>query len=235
VIGVDLRGAEIEADLATQGGRRAVVESVAGVGPLGGVATFAGVSGFGGRSGSLVVSINFFGTVEVLDALRPQLSLVGGAAVAISSNSATTAPGISPELVDACLEGDEDRSRSLADAIGGPGAYAASKLALARWVRRRAPRPEWAGAGISLNAIAPGHVETALTEEMLADPETRSIIERTPLPMGAPAAPEEIAAVAGLLLGDDGRFFCGSVLFVDGGTDAHFRADDYPTARQRRR
>jgi hypothetical protein len=37
-----------------------------------------------------------------------------------------------------------------------------------------------------------------------------------------------IAFVA-FLLGPEARFFCGSVIFVDGGTDAHQRADDHPT------
>jgi NAD(P)-dependent dehydrogenase (short-subunit alcohol dehydrogenase family) len=234
VVGVDLHGAEIEADLGTPEGRRQVLAAVEGGGGVDRAATFAGVSGFGGRAGSTVVSIDYFGTVEVLEGLRPLLADGGGAAMAVSSNAATTAPGISAELVEACLDGDEPRARALADDIGGPGAYAAAKLAIARWVRRQAPMPEWAGAGISLNAIAPGHVETALTQEMLEEPDARRVIERTPLPIGQPAQPEEIAALAALLLSDEGRFIVGSVVFIDGGTDAYFRADDFPTARERR-
>lgn len=230
VIGADLANAEIIADLATDAGRRAVVDAVSDR-ALDGLATFAGVSGFGGRPGSLVVSVNFFGTVHLLDALRPELAAASGAAVAVSSNSATTAPGIDADLVDACLADDEASARELADHIGGPGAYAASKLAVARWVRRHAPSAEWAGSGISLNAIAPGHVETALTAEMMAEPEARSVIERSPLPIGRAAQPDEIAALTEYLLGEHGRFVSGSVIFIDGGVDALRRADDWPTAR----
>jgi hypothetical protein len=32
------------------------------------------------------------------------------------------------------------------------------------------------------------------------------------------------------LLGPDARFFCGSIVFVDGGTDALLRSDDWPAA-----
>lgn len=231
VLGVDLASADVAADLGTPGGRRAVMDAVSDI-ELTGVATFAGVSGFGGRAGSLVVSVNYFGTVELLESLRSSLARSGGAAVAISSNTATTAPNVDDQLVDALLAGDEERARALADEAGGPCAYSSSKLAVARWVRRTAPGAEWAGAGISLNAIAPGYVETALTAEMLAEPETRRVIERTPLPIGRPGTPDDIAAVAALLLGESGSFFVGSVLFVDGGTDALVRADDWPAARR---
>ena len=37
-----------------------------------------------------------------------------------------------------------------------------------------------------------------------------------------------LAAFVAFLLGPDARFFCGSVLFVDGGTDAQLRPDDHP-------
>ena len=234
VIGVDLRGCDVEADLGVPEGRERATSAIAAGGPIRAIATFAGVSGFGGRSGSTVVSINYFGTVGLLEAFRPVLDHRGARALAVSSNTATTAPGISLELVDACLAGDESSARALADDIGGPAAYAASKLAVARWVRRTATTEPWAGAGISLNAIAPGQVDTALTAEMLLEPDARRLIERTPLPIGAPATADEIAALACLLLGEEGRFFCGSVIFIDGGTDAYYRKDDYPSERVRR-
>jgi NAD(P)-dependent dehydrogenase (short-subunit alcohol dehydrogenase family) len=233
VVGVDLANAEIIADLGTDGGRRAVVQAVAGR-ELHGACTFAGVSGFGHRPGSLVVSINYFGSIRLLEALRPQLAASRGAAVAVSSNSATTAPGIDGRLVEACLSDDEHLAREIADEIGGPGAYAASKLAVARWVRRTAPSADWAGNQISLNAISPGHVETALTDEMMREEVGREIIARSPLPIGRPGQPDEIAALTELLLGENGRFIVGSVIYIDGGVDALRRADEWPTARQRR-
>jgi NAD(P)-dependent dehydrogenase (short-subunit alcohol dehydrogenase family) len=230
VLGVDLASADVNADLGTPVGRNVVIAAVADR-EVSGVVTFAGVSGFADRPGSLVVSVNYFGTVVLLEALLPALARTAGAAVAISSNTATTAPNVDDQLVEALLHGDEEFARRLADELGGPCAYSSSKLAVARWVRRVAPSADWAGAGVRLNAIAPGYVETALTHEMLEDPATRRIIERMPLPIGRPGTPDDIAALAALLLGSGGSFFVGSVLFVDGGTDALIRGDDWPTSR----
>ena len=87
---------------------------------------------------AIAVSVNYFGAIATLDGLRPLLARgTNPSAVAISSNSSTTQPGIATELVDACLAGDEPHARELADLYKGHG-YAGSKLALARWVRRRA-------------------------------------------------------------------------------------------------
>jgi NAD(P)-dependent dehydrogenase (short-subunit alcohol dehydrogenase family) len=225
VVGVDITGAEVVADLSTADGRRGMVEDVAAAcdGALDGVVAGAGIMG---EPGSTVVSINYFGAVATLEALRPLL-IPGGSAVAISSNSCTTQPGIPAALVDACLEGDEERARELADQHGGTTSYGSSKLALARWVRRQAA--EWAGAGLRLNAVAPGFVRTPMTaghEDFIF-----SLGDVYPIPVGRAAEPEEVAALIALLLSDEGRFFAGSVIFVDGGSDAAVRADDWPSAR----
>jgi NAD(P)-dependent dehydrogenase (short-subunit alcohol dehydrogenase family) len=234
VIGIDLTPSDITADLSRPGDRVRVLDAVADR-DIEGVVTFAGVSGFGDRPGSFVVSVNYFGSVRILEGLRPTLARHGGAAVAISSNMASVGLNVDDRLVDACLEGDETTARALADEVGGPAAYSASKLAIARWVRRQATTQPWAGSGVRLNAIAPGHVDTALTAEMLADPATAPLINHVPLPIGRPGTAREVAALADLLLGPDGGFFVGSVIYIDGGTDAHYLADDWPVARRRTR
>ena len=68
VIGVDLKGCEVAADLGTPAGRRAAIEEVGSLsnGTVDGLATFAGVAGLTDRSGALLVSVNYFGTVELL-------------------------------------------------------------------------------------------------------------------------------------------------------------------------
>ena len=53
-------------------------------------------------------------------------------------------------------------------------------------------------------------------------------IDEFPIPVGRPGKPEELAAFVAFLLGPDARFFCGSVLFCDGGTNALLRADSQP-------
>ena len=151
----------------------------------------------------------------------------GAAAVAIASNSSTTQPGLPLDLVERCLAGDEAGARSAAR--DGIAAYGAAKLALARWVRRLAVAPGWAGAGVRLNAISPGFVDTPLTAggwDFVA-----SIADIYPVPLGRPGRADEIAAIAAFLLSPDAGFFCGAVLTPDGGTEAAVRADDWPAAR----
>ena len=207
------------ADLSTPAGRlRAIgdaTERCGGV--LAGIVTCAGLAGLPGRAGSLLAAVNYFGTVDLLEGLRPLLA-PGGAAVAISSNSTTVQPAVPADLVEACLRHDEELSARIADARGSLVAYPATKLAVAHWVRRNATGPDWAGSGIRLNAIAPGMIDTPMVAGMRADTEAGPLLDMLPIPVGRPGRPEEIAAVADLLLGPDGAFFCGSVLFCDGGS-----------------
>jgi NAD(P)-dependent dehydrogenase (short-subunit alcohol dehydrogenase family) len=231
VVGIDVQESDIVADLGTPDGRRAAVAAVTEIctGGLRGLVTCAGLAGGPSRAGSLLASVNYFGTVELLRDLRPLLG-PGAAAVAISSNSTTVQPGIPGELVEAFLAHDEARARTLADEAGSMATYPASKMAVAHWVRREATGTEWAGAGLRLNAIAPGLIDTPMTVAMRAEPETAPMLELFPVPVGRPGRPEEIAALVEFLLGPDGAFFCGSVLFCDGGSDALLRTTAWPAA-----
>lgn len=236
VIGVDLVDAEVIADLGTPEGRAHAIAEVGSLadGVIDGLVTWAGLSGLAKYEGHQLVSVNHFGTVDLLDGLRPLLEAGSRpAAVAISSNSTTCFPGVSQELVDACLAGDEEAARAVGDRIGSLGCYPATKTAVARWVRRRAPLTEWAGAGITLNAVAPGAVETPLLQDSRDDPVIGAFVDAFPVPVGRTARPDELAAFVQFLLGPDARFICGSLLFVDGGTDALLRADGVPTSMER--
>jgi NAD(P)-dependent dehydrogenase (short-subunit alcohol dehydrogenase family) len=231
VIGVDIRAAEVIADLSTAAGRVAAVDGVEQLAgeAIDGLVTCAGVAGLTDRAGSLVASVNYFGTVALLDGLRPLLARGSQpAAVAISSNSTTIQPAVPVDLARLCLAGDEEGARALADQATALMTYPATKLAVAWWVRRHAPTAAWAGAAITLNAVAPGKVETPLLDETRADHVVGELVDALPMPVGRSGTPDEIAAVIEFLLGPDARFFCGSVVFCDGGTDAQFRADDFP-------
>jgi len=219
------------ADLSTPAGRRRAVEGATeqSGGELAGVVTCAGLAGLPGRAGSLLASVNYFGTVDLLEGLRPLLS-PGGAAVAISSNSTTVQPAVPADLVEACLRHDEELSARIADARGSLATYPATKLAVAHWVRRNATGPDWAGSGFRLNAIAPGMIDTPMVAGMRADAKAGPMLDMLPIPAGRPGRAEEIAAVVALLLGPDGAFFCGSVVFCDGGSDALLRTNDWPAA-----
>jgi|SRR5947209_8205221 len=235
VIGIDIRDADVTFDLGTPDGRTNAIEATYqhADGAADGLVTFAGLAGTATRPGGVVVAVNYFGTVALLEGLRPVLAASRAgqpAAVAISSNSSTVQPGLPGLLVEACLEGDEAEARRLGDELGAPVAYPSSKLAVARWVRRHAPKPDWAGAGITLNAIAPGYIETPMTAEIRADEKIGPLLDQFPIPVGRGGRPEEIAALVAFLLGPDARFFCGSVLLADGGSEAFLRPDDWPSS-----
>src|SRR5207249_438433 len=135
----------------------------------------------------------YFGAHAFLAGLRDCLACGDApAAVAVCSNSATV-PGADGPLVDACLADDEPEARRLAVALGGHPAYAGAKLALTRWVRRMAP--DWARAGVRLNAVAPGPVATPLLEAGLAHPIYGPAIRGFPVPAGRFGTPDEVAAV----------------------------------------
>ena len=225
MIGVDLRDAEVVADLGSPAGRAA---ATAGVLSVCGRSLDAAVAcaGLGPEhpDAAAIVSVNYFGAVAFLGGLRDALGAGRApAAVAVSSNSATLSPGADGPLAAACLAGDEAGARRLA--ADGTGGYAASKLALARFVRRSATGADWAGAGIRLNAVAPGATLTPLLRRGLDHPRLGAAIRGFPIPLGGFGEPGQIASAIAFLLGPDAGFCCGSVLFVDGGSDALLRPD----------
>ncbi|MFM7617924.1 MAG: SDR family oxidoreductase [Actinomycetes bacterium] len=222
VVGVDLRDADVVADLSTPEGRSAAVDAVLAAtdGTLDGVASVAGVGPH--VPSDLIVSVNHFGAVAFLDGLLPALAgRPGAAAVAVSSNSITLDPTVRADLVDACLADDEDAARSIAREVPGNTAYASSKLAVARAVRRRVTA--WGEAGVRLNAVAPGPFASALLDASRADPTLGPLVDMVPIPLGHPGATDEVAAPVEFLLSDAASWIHGSLLFVDGGTDALLR------------
>jgi len=72
-------------------------------------------------------------------------------------------------------------------------------------------------------------IDTAMVAEGKADPKLGPLLEAFTMPVGRTGRPEEIAALVAYLLGPDARFFCGSVIFCDGGTDAMLHPHDYPS------
>ena len=219
VIGVDrAEGVDVVGDLSTAAGRARAVEEVAALSTaLDGIVPCAGIAGVTGGDPALLVSINYFGAVELIEGLRP-LMVRGAAVVVLSSNSITGQPGWPASLAKAMLRGDEAAARSAAAKGAAVMAYPASKAALAWWVRREVT--SYAADDIRLNAIAPGLISTPMADEVGADPVFGKFMRRYPSALDRPGRPEEVARVIGFLLSDAASLIVGTTVFVDGGTDA---------------
>jgi len=220
VVGIDLRNAEVEADLSTPDGRRAAVAGAmdATGGRADRVVLCAGL-GSHIEDLALVASVNFFGAIDVLDGLKDGLAKGSDpAAVAICSNSARFGPFDDHPFVRACLDADEARAREIIAGENGFIAYAGSKNALARALRHRAK--SFGEAGIRLNGIAPGPVQTPMLESTQDHPVYSKGFAALDIPLGRHATPEEIAAFILLMMGPAAAYMHGSIVYVDGGNDA---------------
>jgi NAD(P)-dependent dehydrogenase (short-subunit alcohol dehydrogenase family) len=225
VVTVDLRDCDVNADLGTPAGRAEALGAALALvdGPLAGLVPCAGL-GPQVPDHALIASVNYFGAVAFLDGCVDALAAgAPAAAVAISSNSTTLDPTVSPDLVDAFLAGDEPRARELASAMAGNSVYATSKVAIARDVRRRVI--DWGERGVRINAVAPGPFQSPLLQQGIDDPVFGPLITALEVPSGAIGTPDEVAAAITFLLGPDASYVHGSILFVDGGIDAVFRPD----------
>jgi NAD(P)-dependent dehydrogenase (short-subunit alcohol dehydrogenase family) len=92
------------------------------------------------------------------------------------------------------------------------GAYSAAKAGLG--MAGRVMALELAPHGITVNAVAPGHIATPMTGKAGLDPATIALPQ---IPVGRPGGPDEVAAVIAFLVSDAARYVTGASILVDGG------------------
>lgn len=227
VISVDIKEGDIIADLSTAQGRQAAIDGVHELAP-GGLDGFIPCAGLPpvAKPLSLIARVNYFAVVATVEGLRDLLVKKKGSVLLVSSNSAPMVPASDP-FVELCLSGDEDAACADIDARDGHTAYAGSKRAVTVWMRRNVV--DYAAQGIRLNAVAPGITMTPLTEQVYADEEFGQAMKDfgETVPLGGTAEPRQIASVMRFMLGAEADFVCGSVFFVDGGSDAMMRSEDF--------
>ncbi len=136
-----------------------------------------------------VIDVNLTGTMRVCCATHPLLARAGGAIV---------------------------NTASMLSFFGGPlvPAYSASKGGVAQLTKALAGR--WGADGVRVNAVAPGWIETRMTDGLRADEGRKTaILSRTP--MNRWGAPEEVGALILWLLSEQASFVTGAIYPVDGG------------------
>jgi 3-oxoacyl-[acyl-carrier protein] reductase len=140
---------------------------------------------------SSVLDVNLTGTLRCLQAAGRQMLKQGSGAIVNLS--------------------------SVAGARGVPGRtpYAASKAGVEAVTRSAAV--EWARAGIRVNAVAPGYVESELVDEYVKAGKLSlpPVLER--IPMRRLARPSEVADLIYYLCSDESSYITGQVIAVDGG------------------
>jgi NAD(P)-dependent dehydrogenase (short-subunit alcohol dehydrogenase family) len=226
MIVVDIKDADIEADLSSTEGRSSAIASILTVAPDG-LDGFIACAGLGSHVPNLplIAAVNYQGTTELVEGLKGALAKKRGAVILVSSNSAPM--DTNSAYVDALLAGDNIELQKQLQGMEGQTVYSGSKQAVARWMRRNTA--DYASQGIRMNAIAPGYTETPMTAAVKDDPNYGDAIRQfvASIPVGRPGLPEDMAKAAGFLLSEDAAFVCGSVLFVDGGHDAMMRPDQF--------
>jgi len=226
IIGIDLKGETISADLSTQDGRQGAIDQALEISG-GKIDRLVLAAGLGGHleDGALVARVNYFGAVSLLDGFRDALGKTKGRCVVIGSNSAQMRTNPEAPMVEAMLEEDEAKTMEVIGDFHSAMVYGHSKHALTRAVRRRAA--DWGERGISINVIAPGPTETPMLDGVKEHPTFSQSLQMIPIPQKRFGRPDEIADIIEFLLSDTADYMQGSVIYVDGGTDAQLRPDTF--------
>ncbi|MBN8870836.1 MAG: 3-oxoacyl-ACP reductase FabG [Solirubrobacterales bacterium] len=205
--------------------------------PEGAAEVVASIERSGGRAIAVGADLD---SAEAADQLLTQVEESFGPVLVLVNNAGRRADGLSPQIKDQewqqvietnlnaafrltrrtlkpMLRARFGRVVNVASVVGpranpGQANYAASKAGLIGMTKTIAV--EVARRGVTVNAVAPGLVETGLTADLPAGAFDEAI------PARRPGTPEEIAACIGFLASDEASYVTGSVLTVDGGMSA---------------
>lgn len=211
-------------DVSSRQSVEALVHTATALGAVTGVIHAAGVSPSQAPI-SNILRVDLYGTALVLEAFGEVIA-EGGSGIVIASQSGHRLPALSPEQnkalattpVEALLELPMLQETQISDPLH---AYQISKRGNALRVMAEAVR--WGKRGARVNTISPGVIFTPLARDELSGPRGkgyRRMIELSPAGRGG--TPDEVGALAALLMGQEGTFITGSDFLMDGGVTASY-------------
>jgi NAD(P)-dependent dehydrogenase (short-subunit alcohol dehydrogenase family) len=212
------------ADISSRESIRSLVEKATGIGNVTGIILAAGVSP-SQASPATILKVDLYGTALVLEEFGNVIA-AGGTGIVISSQSGHRLPGLTVEQnkalattsVEDLLDLEMLQPKNLTDSLH---AYQISKRANSLRVMAEAVR--WGKRGARVNAISPGIIFTPLARDELNGPRGdgyRLMIELSSAGRGG--TPDEVGALAALIMGPDGTFITGSDFLMDGGVTAAY-------------
>jgi NAD(P)-dependent dehydrogenase (short-subunit alcohol dehydrogenase family) len=202
----------------------ALVERATGLGDVTGLIHAAGVSPTQ-ASPATILKVDLYGTALVLEEFGSVIAR-GGAGVVIASQSGHRLPPLTVKQNKALATTPVEELLSLPflqpdQVTDSLRAYQVSKRGNSLRVMAEAVR--WGKRGARVNTISPGIIMTPLAKDELRGPRGegyRRMIEVSAV--GRVGTPDEVGAVAALLMGPDGGFITGSDFLMDGGVTAAY-------------
>lgn len=218
-------GYEAEAttvDLADAGSVRALAQHAASTGPVARVILSGGVSPSQAPI-ETILRVDLYGTAVALEELGKVVA-PGGSGVVISSQSGYRMPALTREE-DALLATTPVEELLelplLAEGAITSTLHAYQMAKRANGLRVRASAVTWGERGARINAISPGIVIRPLARDELEGPRGAGYRRQLELsPAGRAGTPDEIAALAGFLMGPEAGYINGTDVLADGGVTA---------------
>lgn len=211
-------------DVCSRESVEALVQVATAIGDVTGVIHAAGVSPSQAPVAT-ILRVDLYGTALVLEAFGNVIA-EGGAGVVIASQSGHRLPALTPEQNKALATTPVEELLALemlqADKVTDPlNAYQISKRANSLRVMAEAVR--WGKRGARVNTISPGIIFTPLARDELNGPRGEGYRRMINLSAaGRGGTPDEVGAVAALLMGPEGTFITGSDFLMDGGVTAAY-------------
>ena len=212
----------MQADISERAAVQAVVRKAQALGPIVALVQAAGVSPSQAPIES-ILKVDLYGTAVLLEEFG-RVMAEGGSGVVISSQSGYRMPALTAEQ-DALLATAPAETLLQLDFVKGVKdtlhAYQMSKRCNSLRVRGEAVR--WAKRGARVNSISPGIIVTPLAHDELHGERAdvyQAMLKK--MPAGRAGTPDEVAALAALVMGPEGGFITGSDFLIDGGATANF-------------